>query len=71
MIPDKMLVPTVASGMKERHLLTTNRVTGCCLVVLEIIASLTCQGEIISGRFASGVERMDMFNGKPWVAYAS
>ena len=39
-IPDKMLVPVVAPGMKERYFLATDEVTSRCLVVLEIIAPL-------------------------------
>jgi hypothetical protein len=50
--------------MKERYFLATDRVTSRCLVVLEIIASLAGQREILSSSFAPGVERVNMFDGK-------
>jgi hypothetical protein len=63
-IPDKMLVPVITPGMKKRYYLATDRVASGGLVVLEIIAPLIGQREIISGRVTPSIERENMFDGE-------
>ena len=71
MIPDKVLVPVITPGMKKRYDLATNRVVSGSLVVLEIIAPLAGQREIISGRVAPSIERENMFDGEALCRYDS
>ena len=62
MIPDKMHVPMIMSGMKKRYDLAANRIASCGLIVFEIIASLASQREILSGRVTPSIERVNMFD---------
>ena len=64
MIPDKMLVPSITPGMKQRYDLAANRIASGGLIVLEIIAPLAGQREIISGRVTPSIERVNVFDGK-------
>ena len=64
MIPYKMLVPGITPGMKQRYDLAANRIASDGLIILEIIAPLAGQREIISGRVTSSIERVNVFDGK-------
>ncbi len=59
-----MLVPGITPGMKKRYDLATDRIVSYGLIVLEIIASLAGQREMISGSVTPSVERVNMFDGK-------
>ena len=59
-----MLVLGITPGMKKRYDLATDRIESCGLIVLEIIASLAGQREMISGSVTPSVERVNMFDGK-------
>src|SRR5438270_626155 len=59
-----MLVLDITPGMKQRYDLAAHRIASGGRIVLEIIAPLAGQREIISGRVTPSIERVNVFDGK-------
>ena len=61
--PGKMLVPVIASRMKEPHYLARAGIKGMRFIGLGTVAALTGQSKVICGACAASTFRSDMLNG--------